>query len=257
MEKDQFTSKTITYNREVDLKRFEFIKKNIVPDLNSETKVLDVGCGNGIISMFLGSLNLNVLGIDISEKSIQNAISINKYPNVQFKVKSAEDLVVESIKFDIIICSEVLEHLKDPSSLITVLHKSLNSKGKLIVTVPNGRGPRELLVTRPMIFFHKNTNLWPIINRIKKFLGYSGKTIQSSADNLDHIQFFTKKTLYNLAMKNNFSICKFENSNFIEDVFPISLITNRVKWLERLDCKIADSLPHSLTGGFFTLWEKV
>jgi hypothetical protein len=44
-------------------------------------------------------------------------------------------------------------------------------------------------------------------------------------------------------------------SNFIEDVFPISFLTKRVRSLQKVDCKIAELLPLRLTGGFLTIWK--
>jgi hypothetical protein len=87
-------------------------------------------------------------------------------------------------------------------------------------------------------------------------LGYSGTTIQSDADNLDHIQFFTKSALKKLSQQHGFRVVEFKNSNFIEDVFPFSFFTKRIKALQRLDCKIADFLPHQFTGGFLMIWNK-
>ena len=87
-------------------------------------------------------------------------------------------------------------------------------------------------------------------------LGYSGTTVQSAADNLDHIQFFSKDDLEKLSQLYGFRITGFGKSNFMEDVFPFSLFAKRLVFLQKLDCKIADMLPYNFTGGFFTVWEK-
>ena len=87
-------------------------------------------------------------------------------------------------------------------------------------------------------------------------LGYSGTTVQSAADNLDHIQFFSKKDLEQLSKQHGFKITGFGKANFVEDVFPFSLLAKRLVFLQKIDCKIADLLPYQFTGGFFTVWEK-
>ena len=87
-------------------------------------------------------------GIDVSERTIEKARSIDPLPNVRFITKSAEALVAEGTRYDAVICSEVLEHLDNPGALLEVLYASLSDKGRLIVTVPNGKGPRESLVTQ-------------------------------------------------------------------------------------------------------------
>jgi hypothetical protein len=80
--------------------------------------------------------------------------------------------------------------------------------------------------------------------------------VQSDADNLTHIQFFTKTSLQQLAAANNFSIVRFGKTNFIEDVFPFSFFTKKIKVLQKFDCAVAEILPYQLTGGFVTVWEK-
>lgn len=247
----------ISYERIVDQKRLKFIVDAVNGRVGESAKILDVGCGNGIISLHLGKLGFDVTGIDVSEKTIGNARKNNQYPNVKFYVKSAEDLVASGEKFDAIICSEVLEHLRNPGALLSVLSQSLTDDGILIVTVPNGKGPREALVTRPVLRMRKkNGVLWQAITKIKKTLGYSGTTVQSDADNLDHVQFFTRSDLQKLSAEHNFRIVQFGRANFIEDVFPFSVFTRRFKLLQKMDCKVADYLPYAFTGGFFSIWEK-
>lgn len=245
------------FKRYSDIKRLNFIKDTLQNHLPEGSVVLDVGCGNGIISRSLGDAGYNVLGIDVSDKAIAKASQINTLPNVQFKVQSAEQLVTEGKKYDAVICSEVLEHLNDPGALLQILHQSINDNGFLVVTVPNGNGPRERFVTKPIISLQqKNNILWKIVQKIKCSLGYKGTTVQSDASNLTHIQFFTKASLERLANDNQFDIKKFGKTNFIEDVFPFSLITKKIYFLQKLDCKIAEFLPYSCTGGFVTVWKK-
>ena len=98
--------------------------------------------------------------------------------------------------------------------------------------------------------------MWRSIVGMKKMLGYSGTTVQSAADNLDHIQFFSKRDLEQLSRDHGFRITRFGKANFVEDVFPFSLFAKRFVILQKLDCKVADMLPYSFTGGFFTVWEK-
>ena len=250
-------NKTYEYNRIADRKRVDFIASVLEQSLPVNGKILDVGCGNGVISRHLGRLGYNVLGIDVSEKTIETARQISPMPNVQFMTRSAEELVASGEKYDAVICSEVLEHLNDPGKLLKVLHDCLADNGKRIITVPNGKGPRETFVTKPILNLRKKNNwIWRTVLKVKKMLGYSGTTVQSAADNLDHIQFFSKQDLENLSRRYGFRITGFGKSNFVEDVFPFSILTNRIALLQKIDCRIADVLPYQFTGGFFTVWEK-
>lgn len=247
----------VEFVRIADIKRLEFIIDVLRKNLPAGAEVLDVGCGNGVISRSLGAQGFNVRGIDVSERAITKARALNTNPNVKFDVVSAEQLVIDGKKYHAVICSEVLEHLNEPEKLLSVLYHTLHDEGTLIVTVPNGKGPREMFVTRPYINLQKKNNwLWRLMQKTKAGLGYKGTTVQSDADDLTHIQFFTRTTLENLAHKNKFNIVRFGKTNFIEDVFPFSFVTKRVKLLQKLDCALAEILPTSFTGGFVTVWEK-
>ena len=205
----------------------------------------------------LGRKGFKVLGIDVSEKAIEKAKELNDLSNVNFQVMSAEQLAVSSEKYHAVVCSEVLEHLHEPQKLLQVLYQSLKNEGVLIVTVPNGKGPREVFVTKPTQNLRRKNNwLWRFVQAIKKLFGYGGTTVQSSADDLTHIQFFTKKSLEQLANETSFRIIRFGKTNFIEDVFPFSIFTKRIKFLQKLDCAVAEKLPYTLNGGFVTVWKK-
>jgi 2-polyprenyl-3-methyl-5-hydroxy-6-metoxy-1,4-benzoquinol methylase len=246
------------FNRIADIKRLNFISDVLKDRLPANAEVLDVGCGNGVISRSLGERGFNVRGIDISEKTIEKARALNTLPNVRFEVVSAEKLVAEGKRYHAVICSEVLEHLHEPSKLLNVLYQSITDEGVLIVTVPNGSGPRELLVTRPVITMQKKNNwVWKIVKGIKSLFGYKGTTVQSSADDLTHIQFFTKSSLEKLAQSNKFKIVKFGKTNFVDDVFPFSLFTRKFRLLQKWDSVVADKLPYRFTGGFVTVWQKL
>ena len=245
------------YNRIADIKRLQIITKTLTEHLPPNATILDVGCGNGIISRGIGSKGFTVLGIDVSDKAIEKARELNTLPNVKFEIISAEQLVNDGKTYQGVICSEVLEHLNQPEKLLNTLYQSLTDDGILIVTVPNGRGPREVLVTKPVIKIQRKKGLLlNMLSKSKKMLGYSGTTVQSDADDLTHVQFFSKKALYKLASDNNFRIVNFSVTNFIDDVFPFSLVTRKSKTLQKLDAYVADRLPHQVAGSFVTVWKK-
>lgn len=248
------------YTKVVDKKRLQFIIENLELNIPKNGKVLDIGCGNGIISRALGEAGYEVLGIDLSEKAINIAKQHNDLPNVSFKQLAAEDLVAEKKdihQYDALICSEVLEHLQQPEILLQTAYELLKEKGILLATVPNGYGPREVLVTKPMQWLYtKGGRLLDVVIFIKKTLGYKGTTIQSAAEHLEHIQFFTPKSIKKLAITSRFRFYKLQNADFIGDVFPFSLLFRRSEKLQSLDCEIANRLPNRFTSGFLMVWKK-
>ena len=73
------------FERIADKKRLDFIVASLRNNVPGGGEILDVGCGNGIITRGIGAAGFNVLGIDVSEKTISRAIAGNTLPNVSFK----------------------------------------------------------------------------------------------------------------------------------------------------------------------------
>jgi 2-polyprenyl-3-methyl-5-hydroxy-6-metoxy-1,4-benzoquinol methylase len=246
----------IAYDRIEDLKRLQFIDSCIEKLTQKSLSILDVGCGNGNISRYLGAKNHEVLGIDISKESIEKASKLNTFENVSFKHLAAEHLIQQGKKYDVVVCSEVIEHLDEPSIVLNELRYLLAPNGILIVTVPNGFGPRELLITKPMQWMKNRTpGVFSVVKGIKKMMGYTGETVQSDAADLTHVQFFTKKSLVKLVSKNELKLVGFRGSNFIEGVFPFSLISKRSKAVQKFDCWLTDQLPDVCASGFMSAWQ--
>ena len=131
-------------------KRLHFIKKAIEDYCRQSKKkeneifILDVGCGTGIgITFPIASLGYNILGIDIDSSSIKEANKINIYSNASFASGFIEDKT-DLQEADIIICSEVLEHVPDPFKFLLSLKNYLKKEGMIILTTPNGYGWFEL-----------------------------------------------------------------------------------------------------------------
>ncbi len=152
-----------------------------------------------------------------------------------------------------------LEHLYEPDKLLHDLYNVLEDDGILVVTVPNGNGPREVLMTKPMQAIYKSDGFMKnVLYKTKSLLGYKGTTVQSAAnaDYLEHVQFFSRKALIKLAEDSKFEIKTIKSSNFLDAVFPFSLLTNRIMALQKLDCRIANFLPIGFSSGFNTVWKK-
>lgn len=243
-----------TYKDVEDLKRLDFIVHSVQALDKPNARILDVGCGNGNISLALGSLGFNVLGVDIDQTSIDKARAANPFDNVTFQLLDANAFRMKD-EFDAIVCSEVLEHLNEPGELLQSIYSILKKDGIFIATVPNGYGPRELLITKPMQWLHKK-KLDRFILKLKKTLGYSNHTHQSSNPDLTHVQFFRADTFLEMVQNVGFKPLRWKNADFVERVFPYSWLTRRLYVLQKLDCKVADYIPTQLSSGFYTSWTK-
>lgn len=119
------------------------IKKRGGRDFN----VLDIGCGRGYIDFKLkGSVskdyNLQVIGIDSYKPAIDFANTRKKYlhrDDCDFELMDASNLRFENDSFDIVMCLELLEHIKEPQIVIKEMYRVLKKGGFAIISTPNMR----------------------------------------------------------------------------------------------------------------------
>lgn len=88
----------------------------------SGTRVVDIGCGGGILADAMARRGARVLGIDLAEKSIRvaqlHALEAQT-PDIEYRLSSAEALAAEQpAAFDTVTCMEMLEHVPDPASVV-------------------------------------------------------------------------------------------------------------------------------------------
>lgn len=111
-------------------------------------RVLDVGCGGGILSDAMARRGADVLGIDLSAKALRvaslHALEAST-PSVQYREVSAESLSAEMPgAFDVVTCMEMLEHVPDPASVVAACAKLAKPGGWLFFSTIN-RNPKAFL----------------------------------------------------------------------------------------------------------------
>tara|TARA_B110000881_G_scaffold124731_1_gene109540 strand:- start:354 stop:1022 length:669 start_codon:yes stop_codon:yes gene_type:complete len=130
--------------------RIEFITRNSrritsknYSDVNvlNGLKCLDIGCGGGILSEPMSRLGAIVTGIDASEMAIQSAIAHSRKSrlDIDFKCMSTGDLIKSSLdnQFDIIIASEVIEHVSNRALFLSDIAKLCKPGGLVVFTTIN------------------------------------------------------------------------------------------------------------------------
>ena len=99
-------------------------------------RVFDAGCGNGYVAGQLIKSGFDVSGCDASQKGIEEARKSN--PTGNFEVSSVYDDLLSKFggNWDVVISSEVVEHLYDPRCFVRQVNKLLVPGGTLIITTP-------------------------------------------------------------------------------------------------------------------------
>lgn len=154
---DRYTHRSLTenyYNKrfgddfslditEEETLRYNLIKKEIqfLLRLNpiERPSILDVGCGNGRLSQGLSKFG-RVTGLDLASRAIEEARK--NFPDVRFINGDVTDpIIIKNLqeKFNIVVCSEVIEHVDNQDALLEHIKDLVEVGGYLILTTPNGK----------------------------------------------------------------------------------------------------------------------
>ncbi|MFA4890443.1 MAG: class I SAM-dependent methyltransferase [Candidatus Paceibacterota bacterium] len=149
----------------------------------------DAGCGNGIYLKYLSDnyKNIELYGFDFSEEIVKIAIGNTGILNI--KEGNLEEIPFEDGKFDIILCTQVIEHLLDDKKGIMELHRVLKKGGYLIISTDNKHNIVSKLLNFPgavmlfiyrtikSIFYRKNNKYFPhksySVKEFKELVGSS------------------------------------------------------------------------------------
>lgn len=115
----------------------------ILPKMGKESNILDIGCGVGTLAYYLASKGFNVIGVDVSSRAIKIANSFRSksgLKNVNFSLGDVQ-MITSTRKYDLIVCTEVIEHLENDVKMLKTIYTLLNSKGKLLLSTPSVNAP--------------------------------------------------------------------------------------------------------------------
>ena len=110
-------------------------------------RVLDVGCGGGILSESMAEKGAEVTGIDLGEKALKVAKlhQLESGAKVDYRLLAVEDLAKEQpASFDVVTCMEMLEHVPDPASVVHACAQLVKPGGSVFFSTIN-RNPKAYL----------------------------------------------------------------------------------------------------------------
>lgn len=222
---NDFTHKPLLDLLDIDQSRYE--------------NILDIGCGTGTVCFYFASKGSRVVGVDISKTAINlaniNAKNLGLFENIKFLVL---DFPKDKItgKYDLIICSELLEHISDHNKALNKIYTLLRKNSHVVFSVPLKSS-----------FLYK----YKFLNKFEKDVG--------------HLRRYSDSEFINLLKSNKFKILKTKkNQGLLRDYLFTSTtrsllvaIANRFKFFSNLLTFLDERLFFLGTSNMVVLAKKV
>jgi len=207
---------------------------NLFRKQKKKLNILDYGCGNANdCGKYLFNDVDKYYGYDIHTPSLDYARKYYKQKNIKF------NNTIPNFKFDIIIISEVLEHLDQPNETLSYLKSKLRNDGIILGSVPNGFGLTEI----EKFIIHK-FYIYKIAKFIYRIFKRKTKNISKIPFNYDsgHIQFFTLASFKKIIKNCNLQIEFIRNGTLLgADLSGSTLLKPEI--MKKINTKIADFIP--------------
>jgi 2-polyprenyl-3-methyl-5-hydroxy-6-metoxy-1,4-benzoquinol methylase len=203
-----------TYKSEVSGHHHNYLLKHLMEMISASAKnaegrkvrILDIGCGNGSLSNLIAQQGYEVVGVEESASGVK--IAQQSYPDCKFIAASIYDFPYQELEdsFDIIISTEVIEHLPYPRELAKVAKRCLKNDGTLILTPPYHGYIKNLVLAITGKLDKHFTVLW----------------------DGGHIKFFSVKTLSTLLREESFTDLQFKFAGRYSFLWKSMLVSSKV-----------------------------
>ena len=175
------------------------VLREALGDRVAEAKVLNLGCSTGIIDEYLAGHVASMTGVDIDEPAIALARSRRRASNVEFQLDDAMRLSFADASFDVVICSQVYEHVPDPERMMGEIHRVLRADGvcyfaatnrwalvekhyklPFLSWLPSTLADRYIqLLGRGDTYYERHLGYWSLLSLVSRFRveDYTGKLL--------------------------------------------------------------------------------
>lgn len=126
-------------------------------------RVLDAGCGNGALAALLAQAGYAVTGVDGDAEGIEHARgrgSAARFEVADFARHPAEQGLLDSGPYDMVVSTEVVEHLYDPRQLAAFAYQALRPGGRLAISTPYHGYLKNLALSLADKWDHHHNPLW-------------------------------------------------------------------------------------------------
>jgi 2-polyprenyl-3-methyl-5-hydroxy-6-metoxy-1,4-benzoquinol methylase len=203
------------YNSEVSGHHHNYLIKPLMEMISASAKsvegrkvrILDIGCGNGSLSNLIAQQGYAVVGVEESQSGVK--LAQQSYSDCEFIAASIYDFPFQQLEdsFDIVISTEVIEHLPYPRELAKVARRCLKKDGTLILTTPYHGYIKNLVLSITGKLDEHFTALW----------------------DGGHIKFFSVKTLSILLCEENFADLQFKFAGRYPFLWKSMLVSSKVQ----------------------------
>lgn len=232
----------------------------IIDYISKEEFVVELGCGTGyMISLPLSKIGYSVYGIDVDKNSIAFGRQIFQQEGLDPGNLKVMDISELDFMPDVIVASEVLEHIQDRDlgKVLSTIRERLKPGGSLLVTVPNGFGWFEM---ESFVWFRtgigrflQRLKIAGLISRLKCLV--FGRDLEafypSTLSNSHHLQRFTYHSIRKLLENNGFELMESTGSVFFAGPFS-NLFFTGIKPIMKVNCILGQWLPRFASGFYIS-----
>lgn len=217
--------------------------------------VLDVGCGTGenltrpLAERFPA---VRFLGVDGDNGSIEYARARPVLSNLTF---AGYEALARPNQADLVIASEVVEHVESPEEFLTQTAQHLRPDGRMIVTTPNGFGPFELASLIEVLL--RLSGAFDLLRRIKRALvgGYPEANSRDTLAASPHINFFSHGRIKQVFASAGLEIERYQGRTLLCG-FGLDSLVRRLA-IGEWNARVADRLPPACVSAWAFLLRKV
>ncbi len=222
------------------VKKIRFVLKHIERyrrEVNPNPRVLDFGCGNAAaLGQYVIGEGIDYLGVDLHLPSLDYAREHFGGPRARFQPE-----LPSGEQFDIILYSEVLEHLDDPGAMLRAHRPALRSGGIVLGSIPNGYGLTEIEK-----YVDRKLHLYQALRWVWRRLGRGSQVSDADLPPYNyasgHVQFFTSSALERVVKSAGYRLDEMRNGSVMgADLSGATFL--RSKKLIDLNTRLADHLP--------------